>query len=333
MTFETTCQRSEILGTQVITRDRAKRLGIVSQLWVDVDRREIVAMGLRENILALAGVSKFLYLSNIREIGDVVLVDDERAIEDDFDTEAHSTLINSEVITETGEPLGRVRGFKFDSRDGKLLSIIVASLGIPQIPDQVISTYELSVDQIVSSGPNRLIVFEGSEDQLQQISVGVLERLGLGEAPWEKENEGMYYPPTIKPANQLGTGTPQNAPLRESRQPSPATVEEAWQEEEAWQDSKPARQPLRQPDLSYDDAYEEVNWGDAEEEDYEDRPIIREYARPEESYEEVGYAEYEDDIESDAWADDETPKPYKPQIINIPEKKKIPEYEEEPGGY
>ncbi|MGL5082627.1 MAG: PRC-barrel domain-containing protein [Microcoleaceae cyanobacterium] len=332
MTFETTCQRSEILGTQVITRDRAKRLGIVSQLWVDVDRREIVAMGLRENILALAGVSKFLYLSNIREIGDVILVDDERAIEDDFDTEAHSTLINSEVITETGEPLGRVRGFKFDSRDGKLLSIIVASIGIPQIPDQVISTYELSVDQIVSSGPNRLIVFEGSEDQLQQISVGVLERLGLGEAPWEKENEGMYYPPTIKPANQLGTGTPQNTPLRESRQPSPATVEEDWQAEEAWQDPKPARQPLRQPDLSYD-AYEEVNWGDAEEEDYEDRPIIREYARPEESYEEAGYAEYEDDIESDAWADDETPKPYKPQRVNIPEKKKIPEYEEEPGGY
>ncbi|NJK36458.1 MAG: photosystem reaction center subunit H [Oscillatoriales cyanobacterium RM2_1_1] len=322
MTFETVRQRSEILGTQVITRDKAKRLGIVSQLWVDVDRREIVAMGLRDNFLAVAGIPKFLYLSNIREIGDVILVEDERVIEDDFDTEAYSTLINSEVITETGEPLGRVRGFKFDNRDGKLLSIVVASLGLPQIPDQVISTYELSVEQIVSSGPNRLIVFEGSEEQLQQLSVGVLERLGLGEAPWEKDTEGMYYPPTIKPANQLGTGTPQNVPLREVRQPAPAVIEETWQEPE------PAYN-------TYENEYEEDNWGELEEEDYSDRPTIRDYSVEEAAYEEVGYAEYqyEDDVESDAWADDETPKPYKPQKVNIPEKKKIPEYEEEPGGY
>lgn len=343
MTPETALQRSEILGTQVITRDKAQRLGIVSQLWVDVDRREIVALALRDNLLAVAGIPKFLYLEDVREIGDVVLVDDERVIEDDFDTEAYSTLINSEVITETGEPLGRVRGFRFNTKDGTLISIVIASIGLPRIPEQVISTYELSIEQVVSSGPNRLIVFEGSEEQLQQLSVGVLERLGLGEAPWEREDEGMYYPPTIKPANQLGTGVTQSAPPPERRQPAQdyrqppvRAIEETWEEEEEWQEPEPLQPPLplQQPEPAYND-YEEDNWGDIEEEDYEQRPRLREFQPAEPAYEEVGYADYEESssADTDPWSDDETPKPYKPQPVNIPEKTKIPEYEEEPGGY
>jgi sporulation protein YlmC with PRC-barrel domain len=332
MTFETIRQRSELLGTQVITRDRGKRLGIVSQLWVDVDQREIVAIGLRDNILAVAGLPKYMYLSSVCEIGDVLLVDDERVLEDDIDVDAYSTLINSEVITETGEPLGRVRGFKFDPLNGKLISIIIASIGLPQIPDQVISTYELSVDEIVSSGPNRLIVFERAEEKLQQLSVGLMERMGLGEAPWEKEEEGMYYPPTVKPANQLGKGTPQTASGRAYQQTAPV-VEEVWEDQPEWQDPAPP-QPLRQPQPVYDD-YEEDNWSEEDADDY-DSYGEQEYV-PLKAYEEKPYKareyEYEDDVESDVWADDETPKPYQPPRVNIPEKKKMPEYEEEPGGY
>ncbi|ERT05560.1 PRC-barrel domain protein [Lyngbya aestuarii BL J] len=333
MTFETIRQRSELLGTQVITRDRGKRLGVVSQLWVDVDQREIVAIGLRDNFLAVAGLPKYMYLSSVREIGDVLLVDDERVLEEDIDVEAYSTLINSEVITETGEPLGRVRGFKFDPLNGKLISIIIASIGLPQIPDQIISTYELSVDEIVSSGPNRLIVFERAEEKLQQITVGVLERMGLGEAPWEKEEEGMYYPPTIKSENQLPKGISQTPPERQY-QPNIPVVEEVWEDEQQWQEPA-APQPLRQPQTVYDD-YEEDNWSDVEGDEYDERYSEPEYV-PLEPYEEKRYSareyEYEDDVESDAWADDETPKPYQPPRVNIPEKKKMPEYEEEPGGY
>ncbi|MGL5194072.1 MAG: PRC-barrel domain-containing protein, partial [Chroococcales cyanobacterium] len=51
-------------------------------------------------------------------------------------------------------------------------------------------------------------------------------------------------------------------------------------------------------------------------------------------YEEPEYAEdYEySDVESDAWAQEDD-KSYNPPRINIPEKTKAPEYEEEPGGY
>jgi len=60
-----------------------------------------------------------MFLSSIRKIGDVILVDNEDAIEDRL---KYSNLLNSEVITETGELLGRVRNFKFNREKEGLLT-------------------------------------------------------------------------------------------------------------------------------------------------------------------------------------------------------------------
>ena len=36
--------RSELMGTQVITTDTGRRLGVVGEVVVDIDRREVVAL-------------------------------------------------------------------------------------------------------------------------------------------------------------------------------------------------------------------------------------------------------------------------------------------------
>jgi sporulation protein YlmC with PRC-barrel domain len=168
MTSEKIWLRTEILGTQVITRNTGKRLGVVSELKVDIDRREVVALGLRDNMLTRlipGGISKYMLLESIRQIGDVILVDDENIIVD-VDPEEYSNLINCEVVTETQELLGRVRNFKFDVETGKISALIIASIGLPLVPEQVVSTYELDVEEIVTNGPDRIIVFEGAEERL-----------------------------------------------------------------------------------------------------------------------------------------------------------------------
>lgn len=335
MTSEQIRQRSDLLNIQVIARDTGKRLGVVKELLVDIDRREVVALGLRDNLLSVAGMPRFMLLSSIRQLGDVILVDDENVIED-IDVDAYSRLINSEVITETGELLGRVRGFKFNGETGQVVALIIASLGIPLIPDRAISTYELPVEEIVSSGPNRLIVFEGAEDRLSQLTVGVLERLGIGQAPWEREEEETYYAPVARPENQLGTG----APVRTSeplRTPAPAAAE--WDEDE-WEEPEPvpARKVVReQPSESIyyeEDLDEDENWSETTVRDkYKERRGERQYSRGD-RYESRQYEEEEyeyDDVEADAWADEEDRKAYKPPRVNIPEKTKTPEYEEERG--
>ena len=333
MTTELNRQRSDILNTPVITLDNAKRLGVVKELLVDIDRREVVALGLRDNLLAVAGMPRYMLLSSIQQMGDAILVEDEDVIED-IDVDAYSPLINSEVITETGELLGRVRGFKFNIEDGKVSSLIIASLGLPQIPDQVISTYELPIDEIVSSGPNRLIVFEGAEERLVQLTVGVLERLGVGRPPWEREEEETYYAPTVRPENQLGTGIPVRTPISQPIQTA-TPVEETWDDD--WREPEPEPLPLRREVVEPRYAQQELeedNWGDDEWERAPSRST--QYQKPLPSQPQPYRADYADEyddyeVEGDAWDDDRASEPYKAPRINIPEKTKTPEYEEEAG--
>jgi sporulation protein YlmC with PRC-barrel domain len=320
MTSEQFCQRADLIGTQVITRNSGKRLGVVSQFWVDVDRREVVVIGVRQNMLSgvLSQEQQTLLLKNVRQIGDVVLVDDDSVLDDDLNLEGYSNLINSEVITETGELLGKVRGFKFETTTGRVDSIVVASIGLPQIPDQLISTYELSMDEVVSSGPDRLIVFEGSEEKLNQLTVGLLERLGIGKPPWDRDEEGTYMTPTAT-TNQLPSGI--KTPVEPMRAKIPV-AQETW-DDDHWQESQPRQQAkVMRQELPYQE--EEDNWG-GRGDDYEDV-----------EYEEVADASYteaaytpDEDVTKDAWADDDNPKPYRASQVNIPERKRVVEYEEE----
>ncbi len=306
-------QRSDFLGTQIITRSNGKRLGVISQLWVDVDRGEVVALGLRETILpgVMTGDEQVMLLSSIRQMGDVILVDDETAIEDNISLAPYSKITTAEVITESGEMLGKVRDFKFDVITGKLESIVIASFGLPQIPDQVISTYELPITEIASSGPDRLIVFEGAEEKLVQLSVGILDRLGIGRAPWERDDDSEYIMP-VSTANQLPSGvqTPveprrdYQRPVVEQRQPA---MQDRWTEDD-WGDPEPVPVEPRQRQQA-ERVYQATpteNWAD-------DKP---EYD-----------ADYKD-VTADVWTDDEA-EPYQAPPVNIPQKKKVTEYEEE----
>jgi len=319
MTTENIRLRSEFLNTQVIARDTGKRLGVVKEVLVDMDRREVVALGLRDNMLAVSGILKYMYLNSICQTGDVILVEDEEALDDVVDVELYNKLVKCEVVTETKQQLGKVRDFQFDADDGKVSAITIASLGIPQIPDQLVSTYELSIDDVVASGPDRLIVFEGSEERLTQITVGLLERLGLGSPAWEREDEG-YYPPTIKAENQLGTGVSDRPPIAtpvETR--TPVMEEQRWDED--WQDSQPAP-PIQQKAqaVPYDDYEEEGNWGN---DDQDDDVYDVDGYEPVSSTSASEIRDSSDD--EDMWDDDDNPQP-----LNIPQKQveKIPEYED-----
>ena len=331
MTSEQSFQRSDIIGTQVITRDSGKRLGVVSQLWVDIDRREIVALGLQDSAITgvVSNIEQTMLMSDVQQVGDVILVENDSVLDDDVDVEPYSNLVNCEVITETGELLGKVRGFKMNPADGKITSLLVASLGIPRIPDQLISTYELSTDEIVSSSPDRLIVFEGAEQKMNQLTVGILERLGIGTPPWDRGDIGYKTMP-VDTNNQLGTGAP-TTPPPVVNQTEAAAAQETW-DEDNW--NEPQGQPLnevlqqRQPEVAY---VENDNWGGSE--PPQEAAFIEE-APYEEYAEKQADSPYEDyDVSGDAWADDENPKPYQPQKLNIPEKKKVVEYEEEEADY
>ena len=205
--------RSELMGTQVITRDTGRRLGVVGEVIVDIDGREVVALGLRDNPLTrfLPGLPRWMPLDRIRQVGDVILVDSIDSLSESFSPERYSRVINCQVITESGSVLGRVLGFSFDIETGELTTLVMGALGVPLLGEGVLSTWEILVDEIVSSGPDRIIVYEGAEDKLKQLNSGVLEKLGVGGPSWEEQERERYRVNVVPVENQLTSGQPVEA--------------------------------------------------------------------------------------------------------------------------
>ena len=200
--------RSELMGTQVITRDTGRRLGVVGEVVVDIDRREIVALGLRDNPLTrfLPGLPKWMLLDRIRQVGDVILVDSIDSLSEDFVPDRYSKVINCQVITESGDQLGRVLGFSFDIETGELISLVMGAMGVPLLGEGVLSTWEIPVNEIVSSGADRIIVYEGAEDKLKQLSSGLLEKIGVGGGSWDERERERYRADLVPVENQLTSG-------------------------------------------------------------------------------------------------------------------------------
>ena len=201
--------RSELMGTQVITTDTGRRLGVVGEVVVDIDRREIVALGLRDNPLTrfLPGLPKWMPLESIKQVGDVILVDSLDSLSDGFSPERYGKVINCQVITESGQLLGRVLGFSFDIETGDLISLVMGAVGVPLLGEGVLSTWEIPVDEIVSSGTDRIIVYEGAEEKLNQLSSGLLEKLGVGGSSWEERESNRYTANLVPVENQLLSGS------------------------------------------------------------------------------------------------------------------------------
>ena len=204
--------RSELMGTQVITTDTGRRLGVVGEVVVDIDRREVIALGLRDNPLTrfLPGLPRWMPLESIKQVGDVILVDSLDSLSDDFSPDRYGKVINCQVITESGQLLGRVLGFSFDIETGELISLVTGAIGVPLLGEGVLSTWEIPVDEIVSSGTDRIIVYEGAEDKLNQLSSGLLEKLGVGGSSWDNREYTKFSSNLVPVENQLLSGVDTN---------------------------------------------------------------------------------------------------------------------------
>jgi sporulation protein YlmC with PRC-barrel domain len=236
------------MGTQVITRDSGRRLGVVGEVVVDIDRREVVALGLRDNPLTrfLPGLPRWMPLDRIRQVGDVILVDSADSLSEGFNPERYTKVINCQVITEAGEQLGRVLGFSFDIETGELATLVIGAVGVPLLGEGVLSTWELTVEEIVSSGPDRIIVYEGAEEKLKQLGTGLLEKLGIGGPSWEQEERERFRTGMVPVENQLAAG---QASVQEQRRIQPATSRAFEPEEELEYvelEERRQQEPLRQ---------------------------------------------------------------------------------------
>ena len=72
----------------------------------------------------------------------------------------------------------------------------------------------MPVDEIVSSGQDRIIVYEGAEEKLKQLNSGFLEKLGVGNSGWEDSERERYRVNLVPVENQLTSGESANGDQR-----------------------------------------------------------------------------------------------------------------------
>jgi sporulation protein YlmC with PRC-barrel domain len=196
-------------------------------------------------------------LQSIRQVGDVILVDSADSLSEGFNPDRYSKVINCQVITEAGEQLGRVLGFSFDIETGELTSLVLGALGVPLLGEGVLSTWELTVEEIVSSGPDRIIVYEGAEEKLKQLGTGLLEKLGVGGPSWEQEERERYRLNAVPVENQLAAGQP--TAQEQQRRIQPATNRRFEPEDDydyVEVEQRREREPLRQRRYLDDDPFD-----------------------------------------------------------------------------
>jgi hypothetical protein len=150
------------------------------------------------------------------------------------------------VITESGAVLGRVLGFSFDIETGELTTLVLGSLGVPLLGEGVLSTWELAVEEVVSSGTDRIIVYEGAEEKLKQLGTGLLEKLGIGGSGWEQEERERFRGAAVPAENQLAPGQATAAEQRRIQPARSRAFEPEAEMEYVELEERREREPLRQ---------------------------------------------------------------------------------------
>ncbi|KAI5079497.1 hypothetical protein GOP47_0004976 [Adiantum capillus-veneris] len=172
-------KRSKIVAKQVISQSSARVIGFASQLWVSVRLLRVVALEVRPSLLS--GEIDRVFLTDVCQIGDVVLVTDESALENEMTASDCETLVGYDVVTEDGNYIGKIRDYSFDLQEGKLISLDFDSVGISLVPSSLISTYRLDVEEVMEVLTDSILVKEGAESRIKRLTKGFWQLPNTGE--------------------------------------------------------------------------------------------------------------------------------------------------------
>ncbi|CAA0836190.1 Unknown protein [Striga hermonthica] len=174
------------MAKQVITYQHSigsLSLGFVSQLWVHTSSWVVMAVEVKPNLLSGA-FERFLF-KEIRQVGDVIFVEDENVIEVesvDIKSVGLETLVGYSVVTSNGQRIGKVRGYNFNINSGRVESLELDSFGISIIPSSLVSTYAVFVEDVVKVSIDTVFVHETAAiSRVRRLTKGI----------WDGQNAGI----------------------------------------------------------------------------------------------------------------------------------------------
>ncbi|GMN40624.1 hypothetical protein TIFTF001_009850 [Ficus carica] len=198
-------RRSSLLAKQVISVRSALSLGFVSQLWVDTTSWVVLFLEVRPNLLS--GECERFLLEDVSQVGDVVLVEDETVIENDFKMIGLETLVGYKVVTPGRRNIGKVRGYTFNINSGAMESLELDSFGISIIPSSLVSTYALLVEDVLEVLSDAVVIHEAAASRIQRLTKGFLDSQNVGTNIDDLEEYGDFERPLRSDQSTKGSGT------------------------------------------------------------------------------------------------------------------------------
>ncbi|XP_020147645.2 uncharacterized protein [Aegilops tauschii subsp. strangulata] len=198
-------RRSGLLAKQVISVSSARSLGFVSQLWVDASSWVVALVEVRPSLLS-GDADKFLF-DDIYQIGDVVLVQDESVVENEFKLVGLHGLVGYNVVTSRRRNVGKVRGFTFNINSGVLESLELDSFGLTIVPASLVSTYCLFVEDVLDIVSDTIVVHEDAISRVQRLTQGIWgtqNMQGPGDQIGEYNRYGRRRARSVKRQNSQG---------------------------------------------------------------------------------------------------------------------------------
>ncbi|KAF5762715.1 putative PRC-barrel-like superfamily protein [Helianthus annuus] len=163
-------KRCNVVAKQVISIQSAVSLGFVSQLWVDTNTWMVVIVEVRPNLLS--GQQEMFFLEDTKQVGDVVLVEDETVMDKEFKLVGLETLVGYSVVTPGRRDIGKVRGYTFNINSGAIESLELDSFGISIIPSSLVSTYSLLVEDVLEVVSDTVVVHDAAASRIQRLTKG-----------------------------------------------------------------------------------------------------------------------------------------------------------------
>ncbi|WP_218082225.1 PRC-barrel domain-containing protein [Anthocerotibacter panamensis] len=170
------CQRKALLGKSIITLDDASKAGVVNEVWVDMQSRQVAALGCQvKGRTSVMGVP----CDRIQVLGDDAILISTVGALIDISPEVYTRFVDHEMVTEGGKRLGQVDDFYFDRHSGEITNCLLSGGGIAGILEGHTS---LDATEILVIGKERSIVKAGSEERLVKVDKGLQQWVEVGRA-------------------------------------------------------------------------------------------------------------------------------------------------------
>nr|XP_051180794.1 uncharacterized protein LOC127294928 [Lolium perenne] len=208
-------RRSGLLAKQVISVSSARSLGFVSQLWVDPASWAVALVEVRPSLLS-GDAEKFLF-EDIYQVGDVVLVEDESVVENEFKLAGLHGLVGYNVVTSRRRNVGKVRGFTFNINSGVVESLELDSFGLTIVPASLVSTYCLFVEDVLDIVSDTIVVHEDAVSRVQRLTQGIWGTQniqGPGDQMGEYSRYGRRRSRPVKKQSSRGKSVGRNLPRK-----------------------------------------------------------------------------------------------------------------------